>query len=679
MNSTLAEVPETPVSGASSPHSGAQPPSTEPKPGLDGTNWKICRVTSATDLSLLETEWRQLATTCGGPIEHYDWALACAETDSRPVEVVVLSREDAPSAIVPLSIRRFHGARRKAMLGVDEHHEPTDLLCTGPESALKFAQTLAADRWPVQFGRLPSGTFSLDALRQGFCKGYLVVVRPQATYPFIRLSEAWTDPESQLSSRRRSDFRRAQRKAEKAGQITAEILLPEPEQLDRLLDEAFAVEAQSWKGIAGTAMACNPSEAAFCRRYAHAACRQGILRLCFLRIDGQAVAMQVAMVAGGGFWLLKIGYDARFSQCSPGLLLLRESIAYAAQQGLRTFEFLGQSEPWIEVWTSDKRECVSFRAYPYNVRGALALGVDAVAHAATHAKRFAVRVGLKLRAAAKAAALPVARCAARKYIAGENLNDALRVKCELAKQDLATTIGYWDSPENDPRSVADQYVAGIEAMNGDDSQNYLSIKLPALNYSGDLLREVAEKAKAAGRRIHFDGMGPESVDRTRTMIEETIAAVPGVQISCTLPGRWQRSVDDARWVAERGLPVRVVKGEWPDPLQPQRDLRQGYLEVIDALAGSASRVSVASHDVPLAAEAIRRLQAAGTPCELELLYGLPTRESVRQGKSLNVPIRVYVPYGEAYMPYALSKIAKKPRILWWLAKDFAVSLFRRHG
>jgi hypothetical protein len=44
---------------------------------------------------------------------------------------------------------------------------------------------------------------------------------------------------------------------------------------------------------------------------------------------------------------------------------------------------------------------------------------------------------------------------------------------------------------------------------------------------------------------------------------------------------------------------------------------------------------------------------------------------------LRVGVRVYVPYGEAYMPYALGQIRRKPRILLWLAKDLAASLVGR--
>jgi len=651
--------------------------------GVEQGSWSVTVARSLAQLLKLEGPWRRLGARCGGPIEQFDWAVACAQCKpEQPVEAILVSRGGEPVALAALAVRRFYDVRRKAMLGVDDHHEPMDLLFADEAAVDQLAQAIVAQRWPIQFGRLPANTASLDALRRAFRGRGLVVVRPQATFPYIPLTDAWQEPESQLSSRRRSDFRRAQRKAEKAGQITAQILCPDVDQLDGLLDEAFAVEAKSWKGRAGTALACNAEEAEFCRTYARAACQQGILRIAFLRIDGQAIAMQIAMQEGGGYWLLKIGYDADFAHCSPGLLLLRESIAYAAREGLKTFEFLGQSEPWIEVWTSHKRECVSVRAYPYNLRGAIALAADGIVRTGQKARAVARRAASGLRSCMKACAQPLLRRVSRNYIAGDTLADAVRVKEKLAAQGLAATIGFWDGENDNPRGVADQYLAGLDALAASGSRDYLSIKLPAIGYQSDLLRQVAQRAVDLGVRIHCDGMEPESVERTKAMIEELKTELPGLAISCTLPGRWLCSVEDAAWAAKWQLPVRVVKGEWPDPQAPDRDLRAGYLEVIDALAGKVPWVGVASHDPPLAREAILRLQKAGTPCDQELLYGLPTRTQIRQARELGLNVRMYIPYGEAYMPYALSKVRRKPLILWWLARDLVVSLFRKrdhHG
>ena len=91
-----------------------------------------------------------------------------------------------------------------------------------------------------------------------------------------------------------------------------------------------------------------------------------------------AAATQIAVVSGGGYWLLKVGYDEAFARCSPGNLLMLETLRYAAGSGLQSYEFLGSAEPWTEMWTDRLRPCVSVWAYPNNFRGAAAIASDAM-------------------------------------------------------------------------------------------------------------------------------------------------------------------------------------------------------------------------------------------------------------------------------------------------------------
>lgn len=646
-----------------------------PAPGGVQAAYSVSVVRGRDELADLADAWQALGAQAGGPIEHYEWAAAILET-ARELDspsAIAISRGEQLVALAALEVKRLAGVRRRLMLGESWHREPMDLLARDEGALQRLVQALAKTGWPYVLGRLPAESNSVVALRAALAGRAKIIERPQAATPYIPLDASWEQPEQHLNSGRRSDLRRAQRRAEKLGPVKTEVLSPVPHEVSDLLEEAFEVEARSWKGRAGTALACDPVDAAFCRAYALAASRAGMLRICRLRIGTKTVAVQIAMQQAGAFWLLKIGYDAEFAACSPGLLLLRETIAYAARAGLRSFEFLGQSEAWIETWTSQKRECVALRIYPYNLHGAAALAVDAAVIAGRVARQQGRQLAIYSRGLAKSWALPVVRRAARNYIAGETVAEALRVVQQMNERGLRATIGFWDTEQQGAREVADQYLAGLTGLAGDEQGTNLSIKLPSLRYSPELLGEVIDQAQAAGRRIHFDAMAPDSAERTRAMIDDMLASRPGIDLGVTLPGRWQRSREDAQWAAERQLYVRVVKGEWADPLDPQRDLRSGYLETIDRLAGKARAVGVATHDPVLAAEAIGRLQAAGTPCCLELLYGLPLRAQLATARRLGVPAQVYVPYGEAYMPYALSQIRRKPRVLWWLLRDLAAS------
>ena len=88
-----------------------------------------------------------------------------------------------------------------------------------------------------------------------------------------------------------------------------------------------------------------------------------------MRIGGKTVAMQIAIEASDRLWLLKIGYDEAYAKCSPGMLLMLETLQYAARKGLASYEFLGAAKDWTRRWTKTERNNVTIRIYPYTVKG----------------------------------------------------------------------------------------------------------------------------------------------------------------------------------------------------------------------------------------------------------------------------------------------------------------------
>ena len=63
------------------------------------------------------------------------------------------------------------------------------------------------------------------------------------------------------------------------------------------------------------------------------------------------------------------------------------AIRYAVAHGLETYELLGSSAAWTQVWTKHERPSVSVRAYPFTVRGMTALAEDGVKSLAARLKR----------------------------------------------------------------------------------------------------------------------------------------------------------------------------------------------------------------------------------------------------------------------------------------------------
>jgi CelD/BcsL family acetyltransferase involved in cellulose biosynthesis len=311
----------------------------------------------------------------GSPIRHPLWLHACLETIARDADVRLVTAGRGNSvAVAPLVSRG--PSRRLEMPGVAELYEPMDFLYSGTSAISAVAEALVSHRIPIFLRRVPADSPVLAALRKAYGGTGVILCRPVSGYPSIALNEDWRRPESKLRPRRAADFRRARRLARSIGEVSYEVHSPGPGELDPLLDEAFEVELRSWKGRNGTDLGNDRLRGPFYRACTARAAQRGILRLGFLRVGRRAAAMQIAIECGERYWLLKSSYDEEFARCSPGVLLLAESIRRAAA-GLKSFEFLGTAECWTRIWTRQVRPCVSVRAYPKRLPGLAALAAEA--------------------------------------------------------------------------------------------------------------------------------------------------------------------------------------------------------------------------------------------------------------------------------------------------------------
>ena len=258
-------------------------------------------------------------------------------------------------------------------------------------------------------------------------------------------------------------------------------------------------------------------------------------------------------------------------------------------------------------------------------------------------------------------AVLLARTFAPTFFVDLTLDETLAICRNSAKQNIATAICFWDDERDTPQSIADGCLAALAALPAARTDTYLSLKAPPLGYSVELGCAIAAQAKRHAIPLHFDSHAPETADPTFTLIDKIAKVTTGV--GCTLPGRWRRSLDDADRVVEQGLSVRVVKGQWteagPSPVDPIR----GFLAVVDRLAGRAPLVRVATHDQTLADEALRRLKAAGTPCELEMLFGFSNKKSADVAAALGVPVRYYIPFGRGWLPFVMDQIRENPGLV----------------
>ena len=320
---------------------------------------------------------------------HEIWLRACALSlkDNTQFEIVSAFNRDRPTAAAIFS-RTGKITPRLHLLGAEELLYPTDVLYEDACAAEALAKAVVNRKLPVSFGHFRADSAFVEALAKESRGGALVLATEMNGAPYIRFDETWREPEKKLKSRRRSDLRRRLKKAEALGAVAFEMFAPKPHEVDALIDEAIAVEAKSWKGRSRTALAYDQTQQAFFRHYARLASETGILRLAFMRIDGEAAAMQIAALCDNAFWGFKSGYDETYREYSPGMILFLEVVRYAVNAGVATHEFLGKPAPWTREWTTHQHPIVRLRLYPFNPAGAAALIPDGVIAVTKRAQRW---------------------------------------------------------------------------------------------------------------------------------------------------------------------------------------------------------------------------------------------------------------------------------------------------
>lgn len=246
----------------------------------------------------------------------------------------------------------------------------------------------------------------------------------------------------------------------------------------------------------------------------------------------------------------------------------------------------------------------------------------------------------------------------------------LKRGARLHRHGIATALGYFHDDAADAATVAAANLAALALAGSQPGDRYLSLKAPALGFDGRLVRDIAETAQAAGMAIVFDAHAPGQADATLDLAEALLTDHPAT--GCALPARWRRSAADAARFRDLPAPIRLVKGEWADAEADPEDVAAAYLDLAASLAGRAAPVAVASHDPTLVERALGLLLAAGTPCTLEQLRGLPRRRTTAIARRLGVPVRLYLPFGPGWWPYALNQALARPHLIAAHLRDVAV-------
>ncbi len=313
------------------------------------------------ELGPLAADWDELARGAGTPFMTYAWLSAwwSAFGQGAPIWIVL---QDADGS---LRAGAFLHRRRGGLAAAANIH-------SGDWNGLARDEEARAELWAAVAGMgasrihlraMPAraqGTRSAcEALEQA---GYWLVCVPGPRCPWLALPNSWEELLGSLSSGMRAQVRRRQRQLERQGSLSFRVVTGGPT-LDNDLDRFLRLEASGWKGRSGTAILSERSTERLYREFAHAAAREGWLRLNLLELDGTLIAGNYDCTFAQAGYLLKTTFSEPHGRLSPGLVLLSEVLQAGIEEGIRGYDFLGDADSYKTHWTSEVRPRVQVFAY----------------------------------------------------------------------------------------------------------------------------------------------------------------------------------------------------------------------------------------------------------------------------------------------------------------------------
>ena len=151
------------------------------------------------------------------------------------------------------------------------------------------------------------------------------------------------------------------------------------------------------------------------------------------------------------------------------------------------------------------------------------------------------------------------------------------------------------------------------------------------------------------------------------------------KVGVCLQAYLRRTAADAHRIGRAGSVVRVVKGAYLEPsefaFRTRWEVRRSFTQVAATLLATGSVVHVATHDPRLVEGAKRFIRArsiSNRRYEFQMLYGI-RRDLQRRLVHEGYRLRLYVPFGEAWYPYYMRRLAERPANVVFMLRN----LFRR--
>ena len=279
------------------------------------------------------------------------------------------------------------------------------------------------------------------------------------------------------------------------------------------------------------------------------------------------------------------------------------------------------------------------------------------------------------------------RAMARRFVAGEELSEAVAAVQDLNRLGLLATVDHLGenvTSETEARDATNEILDLVQAIEASDLQAGVSVKLTQLGLdmgpwlAADNLQRIVARAMQADRFVRIDMESSDYVQATLDLFAELWEHYKNVGV--VIQSYLYRSADDVARLIEMGASVRLVKGAYDEPPEvaypDKSDTDANFVRLMELLFSQEARANgvypaIATHDTRLIDWAKEHTAQEGIlkeQFEFQMLYGIRTglqRQLIEEGYK----VRSYVPYGQSWYPYFMRRLAERPANVLFLARN----------
>ena len=266
------------------------------------------------------------------------------------------------------------------------------------------------------------------------------------------------------------------------------------------------------------------------------------------------------------------------------------------------------------------------------------------------------------------------RSFARRFIAGETLDDAIAAARAVQASGLAFTLDYLGESAlslAEAEAATREYVSMIARIVESGIERNISLKLTQLGLDVDRdrclehLRTIVTAGSVHECFVRIDMENSPYIDQTLDIFE-TLWGEGLRNVGVVLQSALYRSEQDLERVLALGARVRLVKGAYKEPRevawQQKPEVDAAFLRMMRRMLDAGVFPAIATHD-PAMIDATRRYaaerQVPPSRFEFQMLYGI-RRDLQTALRAEGYGLRVYIPFGREWFPYFMRRLAERP-------------------